>query len=73
MKDCTLPISVVVVVSFCFFRKVGKEVLLSRMFLAGGREDVRVDVHMKRGVAKLFFPVLFLCLARNCQIDVLLF
>ena len=60
LKECTLPISVVVVVSFCFFRKEGKEVVLSRMFLAGGREDVRVDVHMKRGVVKLFSPFFFL-------------
>ena len=55
-----MPISVVVVVSFCFFRKEGKEVVLSRMFLAGGREDVRVDVHMKRVVVKLFSPFFFL-------------
>ena len=33
--------------------------MLSRMFLAGGREDVRVDVHMKRGVVKLFSPFFF--------------
>ena len=51
-RECTLPISVVVVWSFCFFRKEGKDVVLSVVFLAGGREDVRGDVHMKRGHAK---------------------
>ena len=55
-----MPFSGVVVVSFCFFRKVGKEVLLSHMFLAGGREDVRVDVHIKRGVVKSVSPF-FVC------------
>ena len=51
-RERTLPISVVVVWSFCFFRKEGKDVVLSVVFLAGGREDVRGDVHMKRGHAK---------------------
>jgi hypothetical protein len=43
------------------------------MFLAGAREDVRVDVHVERGVVKLAPHLFFLCLARNCQTDVLLF
>ncbi len=29
---------------------------LSRMFLAGAREHVRVDVHIERGVVNLFPP-----------------
>jgi hypothetical protein len=68
-----LPFSCVVVVSFCFFRKEEKEVRLSVVFLAGAREDVRVDVRIERGVLKKVYPVFFLCLVRNCQIDVLLF
>ncbi len=54
-----LPNRCVVVLTACFLRKDGKKVVLSRMFLAGGREDVRVDVHMKRGVVKLFSPFFF--------------
>ena len=72
-KECALPFSCVVVVSFCYPWKLGKEVLLSRMFLAGAGEDVRVDVHIESGVVKLVSPVFFLCLVRNGQIDVLLF
>jgi len=72
-KECTLPFSCVVVVSFCFFRKEEKEVRLSVVFLAGAREDVRVDVRIERGVLKKVYPLFFLCLVRNCQIDVLLF
>ena len=72
-KECTLPFCCVVVVSFCFSWKLGKEVRLSRMFLAGAREDVRVDVRIERGVLKKVYPVFFLCLVRKCQIDVLLF
>jgi hypothetical protein len=68
-----LPFSCVVVVFFCFFRKEEKEVRLSVVFLAGAREDVRVDVRIERGVLKKVYPLFFLCLVRNCQIDVLLF
>jgi hypothetical protein len=32
----------------------------------GGREDVRVDVHIERGVVKLVSPSFFLCLVRDC-------
>jgi hypothetical protein len=60
-----LPNRCVVVSTVCFFRKEGKEVVLSRMFLAGGREDVRVDVHMKRVVVKLFSPFFFFGFVRN--------
>ena len=42
-----LPNRCVVVSTVCFFRKEGKEVALSRMFLAGVREDVRVDVFIE--------------------------
>ncbi len=45
---------------------------LSRVFLAGAREDVRVDVNIERRVVKLAPPPFFLCLVRNCQTDVLL-
>ena len=68
-----MPFSGAVVVSFCFFRKEEKEVRLSVVFLAGAREDVRVDVRIERGVLKKVYPLFFLCLVRNCQIDVLLF
>ena len=46
--------------------------LLSRMFLAVAREDMRVDVHIERRVVKLAAPPFFWCLVRNCQTDVLL-
>ena len=46
---------------------------LSVVFLAGAREDVRVDVRIESGVLKKVYPVFFVCLVRNCQIDVLLF
>ena len=71
-KECTLPFCCVVVVSFCFSWKLVKEVRLSRVFLAGAREDVRVDVHIGRRVVKLAPPPIFWCLVGNCQTDVLL-
>ena len=52
-KECTFPFCCVVVVSFCFSWKLGNEVRLSHVFLAGAREDVRVDVHIERRVVKL--------------------
>ncbi len=72
-KECTLPFSCVVVVSFCYSWKLGKEVLLSRVFLAGAREDVRVYVHIEREEFKVSLSCFFLCLVRNCQTDVSLF
>ena len=46
--------------------------LLSRMFLAVAREDMRVDVHIERRVVTLAAPPFFWCLVRNCQTGVLL-
>ena len=71
-KECTFPFCWVVVVSFYFSWKRGKEVRLSHVFLAGSREDVRVDVHIERRVEKLALPPFFWWLVGNCQTDVLL-
>ena len=42
-----------------------REVRLSRVFLAGAREDVRVDVHIERRVVKLAPPPYFLVFGRE--------
>jgi hypothetical protein len=59
-------------VSFYFSWKLGKEVRLSHVFLAGAREDVRGDVHIERRVVKLAPPRFFWGLVGNGQTGVLL-
>jgi hypothetical protein len=55
-NECALSLIIGLVLSCCLVWKHGKEVPLSRIFLAGGFLHIRVDVSQEREVEERLFP-----------------